>query len=571
MKRLFPLAVCAAVLCAAAPALADPGPETQITETTVGGVTTRSAQFPAVAVHPRTGESFVAFDAQTAASGSSIGVFVQRTGADGARVGAPIRVSADGDGLTLSSNPPEIAYSAVSDEFLVTWDDDHVVYARRLATDGTPLGGRITVSAGWTDIETTVPVYNAQAGQWYVVFKGIVQTIGRGSSSTTQQVYGQRLDVAGTKVGPVFNISNLTSNADDAIDVAYAPDSGRMLVVEHGIHAASPGFTEIYGQLLGSDGAQIGDIIEVSSMDGDAAPPRAGYDTNAHRFLVAWSGEDDADPNVPDLYGQFLSADGAPIGTDDFRITHVGTTDTDSAVSRPDLAFNPVANEWLLAWHGEYLTSEVQKEVYAQRLSPDGAAIGGVSQLTDADPDDDTDLESTRPSVAYNSVTCDWSLAYTRKLASDTEVFGRRWLSTGCPVPPAAAPAATQPAPTVPVVTPPKPKPPVLSLTLSSSQRIGSNGYITLRAGCQGPCTIATGATISVPGAAKVFRVGTKKTTLKKAGKVTIKLKLGKKARAAVKRALKRKRKVTAKVTIAITDSTTKLTTRTARKLSAKR
>jgi hypothetical protein len=77
---------------------------------------------------------------------------------------------------------------------------------------------------------------------------------------------------------------------------------------------------------------------------------------------------------------------------------------------------------------------------------------------------------------------------------------------------------------------------------------------VLVTAACDESCTLAAGGTLSVPGAAKTFKLGRASKTLTAAGKARLRLKLPKKALAAVSRALKRKKKVAALVTVRATD-----------------
>ncbi len=106
---------------------------------------------------------------------------------------------------------------------------------------------------------------------------------------------------------------------------------------------------------------------------------------------------------------------------------------------------------------------------------------------------------------------------------------------------------------------PPPDNPPVSSLVSSSKQDVDK---LFVRASMNEPGTLAAGATVSVPGAAKVYRFKRATKTVSANQSVKLRLKLSKKALKKVKRALRHKRKLRANVTLTATDMTGKQTIR---------
>lgn len=350
-------------------------------------------------------------------------------------------------------NPPSVTYNSAADEFLVTWNEtnDADVYAKRVSAAGSPLGADVLIGSGYSDTETVVPVFNPQANQYLVVWKTTV--------SASQQVWGQRLSGPdASSVGGNFQISNMTSNADDAIDVAYSATSQRYLVVWHGRTAPIASEMEIYGQLLTSDGAEVSPEFRISDMgtDGDsnyyAEPPSVAWNSTQNEFLVGWSGDDTIN-DEREVYAQRLSADGAELGENDLRVTHMGPDgDTAYRGNRPSVVYNPNVNEFLLTFHGDDGTTsspDDNYEVFSQRISGAGVLVGDRTQLTDFQPDSSTNHGSTRPMGAYSPRVCNWTVTWTNgdynysspvdTSTYETEVFQRNVLSSPCTVVPCPA------------------------------------------------------------------------------------------------------------------------------------
>jgi hypothetical protein len=89
----------------------------------------------------------------------------------------------------------------------------------------------------------------------------------------------------------------------------------------------------------------------------DAIEPAVVTGTRANEYLVTWGGEDDAGALVSDeneIYAQRIGPDGAEIGGDDVRVSTMGVDGDDrSDAIQPAVAYGSQANEYLIAWHGD--------------------------------------------------------------------------------------------------------------------------------------------------------------------------------------------------------------------------
>jgi hypothetical protein len=82
---------------------------------------------------------------------------------------------------------------------------------------------------------------------------------------------------------------------------------------------------------------------------------------------------------------------------------------------------------------------------------------------------------------------------------------------------------------------------------------------------CAEACAITTSGTVTVPGAARVYRLATRTTRLTRAGRVTIRTPVPKAARAAVRRAIRQGRRVEARVRVQVRTSSGTTRTKTQR------
>jgi len=113
----------------------------------------------------------------------------------------------------------------------------------------------------------------------------------------------------------------------------------------------------------------------------------------------------------------------------------------------------------------------------------------------------------------------------------------------------AGTPPVPQPsAPPPPVLTPPR-----LSVSTAATQKVLKRGNVQTGATCDQACTIVATGSMSLPGAAKRYKLVTARGSLPAAGKATLKLKLPRGLRKPLRSALKAHRKVVAPITVSAT------------------
>jgi len=322
---------------------------------------------------------------------------------DGSPITGETAIAAKQDDIETEA----IAYSPVSHEYLVVWKafDDGRVYVQRLNQDGGQVGpdDQIVGGSPTLTVDDAVDVaYNATSREYMVVFLAYPPSV------TNEEVYGQRLDLSANQIGPDdFRISEMGPPGDETETFDAAPPSivwnstqNQYLVAWHGndgVAPFAPKEREVFGQLLNADGTQIGpDDFRISDIgtDGDANSnafrPRMAYDPFGNQYLVAWHGDENIAPLVDnefEIYGQYLAADGAQIGNNDFRISDVQPDgNPEFSANRPQVAYNPVTCDYLVSYFsGEPNSSDdADSTVYGRRVAgsvcPDRTApvLGGL-------------------------------------------------------------------------------------------------------------------------------------------------------------------------------------------------
>jgi hypothetical protein len=168
--------------------------------------------------------------------------------------------------------------------------------------------------------------------------------------------------------------------------------------------------------------------------------PSVAYNPTADEYLVVWHGDDNTAPLVNEeyeIFAQRLSGSGAPLGGR-IRVSEQGADGNPASLAfQPSVAYNPAANEYLVAWTGEIGTSS-EVEIWAQRLSAAGAEVGGSDfQVSDMGPDGNPSYNAVEPSVVANPTANEYLVVWrgddnTAPLVDEEyEVFGQRLTAAG--------------------------------------------------------------------------------------------------------------------------------------------
>jgi hypothetical protein len=164
--------------------------------------------------------NFVVIWASAGQDGSDAGVFGQLFDNTGAKVGAEFMVN---EFTTGDQRLARVARRA-SGEFIVVWQSlaqdgaNFGVMARRYAANGTPVAGEFQVNTRTQGAQYQPAVDYSGDGSAVIVWTSY------GQDGSNAGVYGQRLDAAGAKLGPEFNVNTYTTGFQGRPNVAVAPE-----------------------------------------------------------------------------------------------------------------------------------------------------------------------------------------------------------------------------------------------------------------------------------------------------------------------------------------------------------
>jgi uncharacterized repeat protein (TIGR01451 family) len=361
-------------------------------------------------------------------SGSVKDIYGQRIGASGTLLGAasPVAIAAG------NQENPRVACNAMENEYMVAWADSRGstsvdIYAQRVGTDGSPLGGNFPVASYgvWVDL-----AWNTTMNEYLVVWPT--------SDTDGFFVHGQRVGTDGVLLGGNVPVA---SSVNQRPAIAWNAVAGEYLLVFRNLSGGSNG--EIYGQRISESGAVLGGDFPITSGVSTEEWPALAWNAAANEYLVVWQNRRNSSA---DIFGQRVSGSGALLGA------NLAVTTATDQQSSPSVAWNGATNEYLVVWSDG--RSGTNSDIYSQRVTGSGELLGSELAVTTAV--DNEGASAVAWNASENEYLVVWSLTQrTGPLTSG--IYGQR---IGYPLPPTPTPTATNSStPTRTPTTTPTPTP----------------------------------------------------------------------------------------------------------------
>ena len=389
----------------------------------------------------------------------------------------------EGFDAAVAYNPEDDEYLVVMSADNLALDGEYEIWGQRVDGDGTPLGGTFRISNVGTDGNAEAEVYFPDVAYSPAADAYMVIWEGENAGENDFEIYGQRVARGGAQIGVDFQISNVGAGGVRGAftpALTFNPATGEFLAVWEGEGTPVDEAYEIYGQRLDGAGVEQGGDFQISSMDTPEMPDGFSAALTANpatgEMLVVWQS---GDPSLDDVevFGQLLGPNGAEIGKD-FRISNALDVDESHDAGQAGVAFSPKSNEYVVTWLSDANPTE-EIEVYGQRLGPGGGELGADFQISDvAAAGADRNVDEEDPSsIAHDSVNDRFLSVYSADaLATDDEfeIFGRL-LAPSVPGQP-----LTPPRPAPPIGVGPT-APPSLKCKGKLATKSGTSGRDVLR------------------------------------------------------------------------------------------
>jgi hypothetical protein len=293
-------------------------------------------------------------------------VFAQRYNSAGAPVGTNFKVNTDGGPENQDS--PAVAMNRAGG-FVIAWRDDRYyatygseIYVQRYNSAGTPQGGNLYVNDDMgSNLQYAPDVGLDDQGNFVVAWSDQ-----RDSASSALDIYGQRFDAVGTRLGTNFRIDDDAGDADQA-DPAVAVDFSGDFVVTWEDHRSYATYgVEIYAQRYDASGLALDTNFRVNDDAGDnyQSQPVVAMDGSG-RFVIAWT---DGRNYGFDVYAQRYSSSGVAQGSN-FKVNDDAGS-ADQWIS--DIAAENSGN-FVIVWSD---TRSGDGDPIAQKYGPTGEPLG---------------------------------------------------------------------------------------------------------------------------------------------------------------------------------------------------
>ncbi|MSP13076.1 MAG: DUF11 domain-containing protein [Chloroflexi bacterium] len=354
--------------------------------------------YPSLAYSPVSQRYIVTWlDLRNSSSGV-LSVYVRVLFADGTPVASSFSLS------DLSSiTPPAVSYLPSQDRFLLVWSaisgTNLVIMGQRFSGDGTRLGNPFIIAAS----STTSPWYPAVAAGsdgWLVVWDAFV-------NSNTSHIEGRKVLPDGGLVGA--GSLRLASNVGVLPDpqIAYAPDTGTYLVIWDDSRTGQG--DDIYGQLVASDTTLVGANLGIGVATNAQVDPAIDYDPQRHAFLVAWK-DTRRNGSALDIYARWMTSTGELPGSD-FLISTTNQTDQQFMGIAP--TYHPVVQEHLILWSDQTQGGGIR----ALRLDSSGSMRGSPFLLSPGN------YSQVKPAAVYDQMNGRF-LAVWQEMHTSWDIYG---------------------------------------------------------------------------------------------------------------------------------------------------
>ncbi|MBI9038747.1 MAG: hypothetical protein JEY97_11490, partial [Bacteroidales bacterium] len=294
-------------------------------------------------------------------------IYGQRFSHDGTPLGNNFRIN---DDITNEVQYWPVNSCHKNGDFIVSWsdkryNDDYDIYLQRFLADGTAIGDNEKVNDDiGVELQLRPDITIKENGDFIIAWED--------ERNGDRDIYLQRYLSDGSTLGNNFNIED-TTNTDQRNPSIGNDLLGNFVVCWEDLRVS---FFEIYAQRFSYDAIPIGDNIIVSTDTGVMYQYQYNSEITVSKngnFTIAW--EDHRTGFNGDIYAQSFLNDGNRID-DNFMVNDdVGS---ENQVS-PSIAKDSSDN-FIITWI-DFRNN--QEDIYAQRFSSDGTALGNNFKVTD--------------------------------------------------------------------------------------------------------------------------------------------------------------------------------------------
>ncbi len=253
-------------------------------------------------------------------------------------------------------------------------------------------------------------------------------------AGTHLDVLGQRIDADGSSLGSPFNVA-ASSLTERRPRLAYNSTANNYLVVfEEDFNGDGSNYV-VYGQLLTAAGAPSGGAFFVGGFTLHETNPEIAYNSTGNDYLAVWEMDGDVDGKL-DVVGQRISAAGTKSGGA-FFVGGISVGGTPVVDQNPHLVYNATGDEYLTAFEVDVNGDGSDFDILGVRHSGAGAYLGGPFFLgSTVHAVSGADLQDKNPYVGHDSGNDEYLTLWDVDVAGDGSnwsVASQKTDTTGAP------------------------------------------------------------------------------------------------------------------------------------------
>jgi hypothetical protein len=310
---------------------------------------------------PLGGGAFVVAWVSAAQDGNGFGVYAQRYQASGAKAGAEFRVN-----TTTIADQAEPSVAMLSGGgFVIVWTSSHHptfladVYGQRYNASGGKVGGEFLVNTYRTN-KQGVPAVAALANNAFVVVWA-----SENQDGSDHGIYAQRYRTDGTRAGTEFRVNTVTANRQTAPAVSlYGTNAFVVAWASRGQDGANS--TGVYAQRYNGAGAKVGGEFRVNVATAGTQHQPAIARLKNGSFVIVFGSEN----GTSEVILRRFTATGGAATVGEFRVN----TFTNGDQSFPSVA-GTAGGGFTVAWMSTNQDGS-GRGVYAQRYNAGGTRVG---------------------------------------------------------------------------------------------------------------------------------------------------------------------------------------------------
>jgi hypothetical protein len=339
-------------------------------------------------------------------------IYAQRYSSDGTALGSNFQV--DDDIGSENQWSPSISVND-SGDFIITWADErngfdnYDIYAQCYSSDGTSQDSNFKVN----DDQGIASQYHPSISVDSIGNFIISWWDGRNGPF---DIYAQRFASGGTVLGSNFRVNDYPGSGYQGIPSISTDGSGNFIITW--IDERN-GNQDIYAQRYSSDGTALGSNFQVNDDQGSASQFLPSISVNGSgNFIITWGDGRNGFDNF-DIYTQRYSSDGTALGSN-FKVND----DPGNTSQRAPAILTDDSGNFIITWHDERNSDE--GDIYAQRYSSDGTALGSNFQVND----DQGTAGQRYPSISKND-SGNFIITWHDYRNGNWDIYAQRYLNDG--------------------------------------------------------------------------------------------------------------------------------------------